>query len=159
MPDGGVDELQRYLDELKAFLPDTSPKSTQLSWQAPQSMKRAAEKIFQLEKDPSSTAYLTAIRVVLEDRVGKVGRSAPQQRGQVIDLVETYLQGNLELNRLEGADVHLALWAARVLEKAGETDLAKSAYESFAELVAKRGQPQFSDAVRPMREAARKLGP
>jgi hypothetical protein len=121
-------------------------------------MKRAAERILQAEKDPSSKAYQTALRVMLEDRVGTVGRSVPQQRSQVIDLVGTYLKAKLEDDSLELADVQLAQWAARVLDKAGDIDLAKRAYENSAELAAKRGGQEFLDAARQMREAALKLG-
>jgi hypothetical protein len=155
--DGDRQELLSFLQEMKAFRPDTSTESEVFLWRMPGTLKAAAQRILQLEKDESSDAYLVALRIMLEDRIGSVGYSAPQTHRQTLDLVKTLLRAKLEIG-LDAEDVWLALWAARVFEHNADSGLAQEAYESYAELIAKSNNQEFSGTVKQMEEAAGRLG-
>jgi hypothetical protein len=157
MPDGGVEELHKFLDDLRAVRPDTSPQSTQFSWPVPSGMKEAAEKILRHDTDFLSPAALLAFRVLLEGRIGTLDRSSASRQQETVQLVQTFLRGKLEVKRLELPDVQLAWWAARALENAAQPGLAREAYERFGALAAQGELAKFPEAVDAMQTAARRL--
>ncbi|MCU0980806.1 MAG: hypothetical protein MUF25_16780 [Pirellulaceae bacterium] len=157
MPDGGVEELRRFLDDLRAVRPDTSPQSNRFSWPAPQGMQEAAEKILNQATDPLSPAAQLAFRVLLEDKIGTLDRSPLPRQRETVEYVRTFLRAKLEPKSLELQDVQLAWWAARALENAGQLGLAREAHESFAALAAQGDPAVFAEAVKAMQAAALRL--
>jgi len=157
MPDGGVEELHRFLDDLRAVRPDISPQSNQFSWPAPQGMKEAAEKILKESTDPLSPAAELAFRVLLEGRIGTLDRSPLPRQRETVEYVRAFLSAKLEAKSLELQDVQLAWWAARALENAAQLGLAREAHESFAKLAAQGDPAAFAEAVVAMQTAARRL--
>ena len=157
MPDGGVEELHRFLDDLRAVRPDISPQSNQFSWPAPQGMKEAAEKILKEATDPLSPAAQLAFRVLLEGRIGTLDRSPLPRQRETVEYVRAFLSAKLEAKSLELQDVQLAWWAARALENAAQLGLAREAHESFAKLAAQGDPAAFAEAVVAMQTAARRL--
>ena len=81
-----------------------------------ETLKTAAQRILQLEKDESSDAYMVALRIMLEDRVGSVGYSAPQTHRQTLEFVKTLLRAKLEM-RLEPEDADFVLALALLNER------------------------------------------
>jgi hypothetical protein len=157
MPDGGVEELQRFLNDLRAVRPDISPQSTQFSWPAPLGMKEAAEKILKQAADPLSPAAQLAFCVLLEGRIGTLDRSPLARQRETVQQVQTFLRGKLEVKRLELPDVQLAWWAARALENAAQPGLAREAYESFGALATQGDSVALAEAASAMQTAARRL--
>ena len=157
MPDGGVEELHRFLDDLRAVRPDISPQSNQFSWPAPRGMQEAAERILKQAADPLSPAAQLAFRVLLEGRIGTLDRSPLPRQRETVEYVRAFLRGKLEAKTLELQDVQLAWWAARALENAAQLELAREAHESFAALASQGDPALFAETVQAMQAAARRL--
>jgi thiol-disulfide isomerase/thioredoxin len=157
VPDGGVDELLAFIQDLRKFRPTTPQQYTEHRQAAPAALRAAAERILQLEKDQWSEAYQMAIRVLLEDRIGKIGEANPDQQRQIIDFVKTFLNAKLE-KEITAEDVSVAMSAARALEYVNSRELAAEAYGSFAELAAKSQNEEITGTAKMMAGAARRLG-
>jgi len=156
VPEGDVEVLLKFIQDLRKFRPRTSQQSSEHSRKAPEALKAAAEKILKLEKDEWSEAYQTALRVLLEDRVRTIRSASPTQQRQALDFVKTFLTAKLEKG-LEPQDVSLAMSVARALEYTDNRQLAAEAYQSFAELVAKSEDEELANTAKMMEGAARRL--
>ncbi len=157
LPDGGVGELLTFIQDLREFRPTTAPQYAEHRRAAPAALKAAAEKIFELEKDQWSDAYQTALRVLLEDRTGKIRAANLEEQRQTIEFLKMFLTAKLEKD-IEPEDINLAKSAAQALEYANRHELAAAAYGSFAELAAKSHNEEITNTAKMMAGAARRLG-
>jgi outer membrane protein assembly factor BamB len=156
MPKGDVEALLKFIEDLKQFRPQTDSQSAEHKRRAPSALKAAATRILKLEKDEWSKAYQTALRVLLEIRIANIPEADRRQQGQTVRFVKTFLKAKLE-RRLESLDVDLATSTARALETSRNLELAAEAYSEFAGLIAESGNAEFSETVKHMKDAAKRL--
>lgn len=156
LPDGGVDELKKFLEGLEAFHPATFVEFALHGSKASQAKKAAAEKILELEKDESSEIYRAASLVVLKDRVATIaGAKADLQRQTLADL-KTHLDARIKQG-LTLEDVLLATALTRELEAGGNDELTADAFTALAKLFAQDKDEGLSALSVSFEGAARRL--
>lgn len=153
LPAGGTDELLKFVGDMKKR---RQVAATDEANRARLALKAAATRILQLEKNQWSEAYQTALRVLLEERIQTIRSATPAEQRKTVDFVKTFLTAKLE-RKVERQDVEVAISAAKALEKADNRQLAAEAYEAFATLIAKSNDETLLDAVKMMKESARRL--
>jgi hypothetical protein len=156
VPTGGADQLLRFIADLEEFRPRTPYQTAEHSRRAPAALQAAATRILRLEKDEWSEAYQTALRVLLGIRIIDILNADHRRQGQTVEFVKMFLKAKLE-KRLESLDVELAMSAARALETSHNLELAADAYSQFAGLIAESGNAEFSETVKHMKDAAKRL--
>ena len=156
VPEGGVDELLQFIENLKQFRPATPQERAEYQSKAQAALKLAAQRILAQDKDPWSKPCQTALRALLEIRITDIPQADRQQQGQTVEFVKTFLKGKLE-RQLESLDVDLARSAAQALETCRNLELAAQAYDQFADLIAESGNKEFSKTVKDMKDAAKRL--
>jgi hypothetical protein len=153
-----VDALVKFIEQVKAFRPETPYQILDHSRTAPLALKAAATRILSLEKDEWSPAYQTALRVLLEDRLRTLASDSPAGQRATVEFVKTFLTAKRD-RRLEREDLNLAMSAAKTLADAGHPELAAEAYREFAALCAASKDQAALDAAKQMEAAASKLRP
>jgi len=156
VPEGGVAELLKFIEDLRQFRPNTRQQRAEHTRKAPKALKTAAKKILALEKDELSVAFQMALRVLLEDRVRTIRNAGPEQQQETVAQVKTFLTAKAE-TELHPQDASLAMSAARALEYSDNQQLAVQAYRSFAEMIAKSNDPKLIEMAKTMDGAARSL--
>jgi HEAT repeat protein/Leucine-rich repeat (LRR) protein len=159
VPAGGVEELLTFIENVKAFQPQTSSQSTEHRQRAPASLTAAAKRILSLEKDKWSKAYQTGLLVLLEDRIRLLPRVDPEQQQQTIGFVKLFLRAKIEEGgkSLRADDVDLAMSTGAALESTGNFELAAKAYRELAEIVAKDDSKEKSESLEMLEGAVRRL--
>jgi thiol-disulfide isomerase/thioredoxin len=148
VPDGGVDELQKFIEELQAFRPRTIEEYREHQQKSPAALKRAAEKIIALETDESSDAYKAAKIVLLQARVALLPKAELDDKRSFVRELTAALQDKTA-SKLDNSDLSLAVTVIRALEYGGQPELAAEACDNFAEIFAKSDQERLSNyAVR-----------
>ncbi len=156
VPEGGVDELLQFIENLKQFRPATPQERAEYQSKAQAALKLAAQRILAQDKDPWSKPCQTALRALLEIRITDIPQTDRQQQGETVEFVKTFLKAKLE-RQLESLDVDLARSAAQALETCRNLELAAQAYDQFADLIAESGNKEFSKTVKEMKDAAKRL--
>jgi hypothetical protein len=156
LPDGGVDELLKFIKDLKGYTPETSGEKSEYRLKAPRVLRTAAERILKVEKDEWSEAYQTALRVMLEDRLRTIGSARSSEQRRTVDFIKTFLTAKLQ-RKLDPPDVNLAMSAARALENKSNKALAVAAYREFAALIAKSDDEELLKTAKTMEKAAQRL--
>jgi hypothetical protein len=156
IPEGGVSELVKFIEELKQFRPSTAQEEVEYVQKYRETLNEAAKRILAQEEDHWSEAYQTAMRIRLLMRIMRFGERDPKQQEQTVDFVKRFLKAKLD-REIEKADVELAMFIARALESTGSRKLAARAYTEFAELVAESGNDEFAPMVKQMQESAKRL--
>lgn len=160
MPDDGVTELNAYLTNLMGYRPDTSPATSQLYWRAPASMREAANQVLQKEQDPLSPAYQSALRILLEDRIGRMPlsvRTVPMDQLATFEMVDLFLRARIETRQLTREDALLALWAARISESTSLSSPATTAFHRYAQLLNSSEVEGVADVARLLEGVNRRL--
>lgn len=156
MPTGGADQLLRFIADLEEFRPRTPYQKDEHSRRTPAALQTAATRILRLEQDEWSEAYQTAMRVLLGIRITEIPDVDQRRQGQTIEFVKMFLKAKLE-KRLESLDVDLAMSAARALETSHNLELAADTYSQLARLIAESGNAEFSETVKHLKDAAKRL--
>jgi len=156
VPAGDASELMKFIEDLKKFRPETPQERAEHQIRAQTTLKLAAERILEQDKDRWSKACQTALRVLLEIRIANIPKMDRQQQEQTVEFVKTFLKAKLE-KQLDSLDVDLAMSAARALETSRNLELAAKAYDRFADQIAESGNAELSKTVKQMRDAARRL--
>ena len=156
VPSGGVEELLKFIEGLKEFRPRSDWETAQHELRAPRARTAAATRVLALERDRSSPAYQAATLILLQDRVGAIGRASPTQRQQTLADVTALLTAKTEKG-LQPEDVELAISTGRALESTGNLEWAARAYGDFARLVALSKDEKLSGARAVLEGAVRRL--
>ncbi len=154
LPDGGVEVLLKYIDELRTFQPNTTEEYFAHREKAPAAIRAAAEKILSIEKDKSSEAYKKATVFVLQARLQTLADETPEQQKSFLEAVKTLISAARELGRNE---LSLAFTTAQQLERAGNTELAAEAYTTFGNLFVKNSDEQLAGYGAKMLGSARRV--
>ncbi len=155
VPEGNdVAKLTRFLQRLTEFQPASREDVTIYRKKAPLAMRKAAEKIVSLEKDPKSAAYRLARRHLLTDQAEKFNEdSSDADRKKMIGEIAQFLAGGEPTK----ADVRLAIGFAVNLEYAPARELAMEAYTRFGETFAKSKDEELASRGKMLLGAARRL--
>jgi thiol-disulfide isomerase/thioredoxin len=156
LPEGSVEELQRFIEELQRFRPSNMEEAREYQQKSAQALQAAAEKMLELEQDESSDAYRAAKRLLLEAQIRNV-RTADldQKKSLVRDLTEALKSKSP--SDLDYVDLSLAVTLARTLEYGGQPELAAEAYDSFGEVFSVSKNQQIADQGERFAGAARRL--
>jgi regulation of enolase protein 1 (concanavalin A-like superfamily) len=159
MPSGTVEDLFNYLVALRSYRPQTSEDVTEYNRRAPSLLRLAATSIMRTEKDPWSKAYQTALLVMLEERVRLLPNAPRDQQEQTAGLVRTLLAAKIDEGKIpiEEDDIQLCFSTGAALEKTGNLELAAKTYRSSAELIAKEGNKNHTEALAVLQGAARRV--
>jgi hypothetical protein len=158
VPTGGVDELVKFIEEVQALRPQTPFQTLDHEQTAPAALKAAATRILGMETDEWSTAYQTALRILLADRIRLLAGQSPAEQRETLAFVKSFLTAKLERS-LAREDVEVAQAAAKRLEDLGNPQLAAEAYREFGSLLAKSKDETAADAAKRMEAAAKRLQP
>ena len=156
IPEGGVSELVKFIEDLKQFRPATDREQLEYVQKYRETLNEAAKRILAQDEDRWSEGYQTAMRIRLLMRISRFGQRDLKQQEQTVDFVKRFLKAKLD-REIEKADVELAMFIARALESTGSRELAARAYNEFAELVAESGNDEFAAMVKQMQESAKRL--
>jgi len=97
-----------------------------------------------------------AKRSLLESRVQTIAQASAQQQEQTMADLKAHLAAKAE-SGLGQEDARLALSTAQSLERSGNSELAASTYQSFAEVIGRNTDESSADIVKKMHGAARRL--
>jgi len=157
LPTDDVDELFKFITDLKEFRPETPRQTSEHSRRAPAALKAAALRILKLEEDQWSEPFQAALRILLEDRVRTVRGGNPARQRETVKFVKDFLTANLQEKKLDSQDCELAMSAAKALEDAGNHHLAVEAYGEFAKLITKSEDETLLETVKVMEGAVRRI--
>jgi len=153
LPDGGVAELLRFIQELSEFKPSAIQEDIEHRSKFRPALQKAAEKILKLDKDPASEARQAAAFVLLANRVSWIAQAAPQEQRRTIADVQAYLAEKAEKGQA-GPAADLAMSLAQTLERMGEPAEAVDAYIRFADSLSKGAGEDLSQWVGRMKAGA-----
>jgi thiol-disulfide isomerase/thioredoxin len=153
VPEGGVKELVKFIDDLKAFEPNNTEEFFEYRQKAPAALRAAAEKILKLETDKTSQAYQTAYELVLVFRFQDLDKLNDQQKRVLVDELKQHLGSKA----LTDTDVQLAMSAAQGLEYSGEHALAAEAYRLLARLVKDSKNERYAELIEICEGSARRM--
>jgi len=156
VPQGGVAELVRFIQELSQFRPGTVQEDLEHRAKFRPALQQAAERIVKLEKDTKSEAYRAAEFILLANRVRWIAQALPQAQRKTLDDVKTYLAGHLDTDQADSA-ADLAMTAAQAVQNAGQPGLAAEAFKSFAAVLQKGQESKRREMASSMGEKAREL--
>jgi hypothetical protein len=156
VPQGGVAELVRFIQELSQFRPGTVQEDLEHRAKFRPALQQAAERIVKLEKDRKSEAYRAAEFILLANRVRWIARALPQEQRKTLAEVKTYLAGHLDTDQAEAA-ADLAMTAAQAIQNAGQPDLAAETFKTFAAVLEKVQEAKCREMAASMGERAREL--
>jgi thiol-disulfide isomerase/thioredoxin len=155
VPEGDSAVLLKFIEDLNNFKPDTSDQFFEYRKKAPAAKKAAAEKILQVEKDPTSPAIRQAKLMLLGMKIASrmVVAKANEQK-EIIAEIDAMLKATKMLSREE---LEIAFGAASTLEQAGNEKLAAEAYKRFGELFSQEEDELLSSYGDRMSGAARRI--
>lgn len=153
VPDGGVDELVKFIETLEAFQPATARDDFAHRQKAPTALRAAAEKILELEKDKETEASRKASGVLLRLSARRIGQMEADEQREILGKLTDYLSTHKPARE----DVGLALNVGRTLEYADAKEVAAEAYEAFAKAFSDSTDEQIASFAEMFAGAARRL--
>ncbi len=156
VPQGGVAELVRCIQELSQFQPGTVAEDFEHRAKFRPALQQAAERIVKLEKDKKSEAYRAAEFVLLANRVRWIAQALPQEQRKTLADVKGYLADHLETDLAESA-ADLAMTAAQAVQNSGQLESAADAFKACAALLEKSQVTSRREMAAKMEEQARSL--
>jgi hypothetical protein len=156
VPEGDIAQLVKFLDSLSQFRPGTIEEDIEHRTKFRKALKQAAQRIVQLESDPTSPASQAATFLLLADRVRSIAQGDPQQQRQTAADVKAYLTERIKKGQA-GAAAHLATSTAENLEHTGQYEFAADVYKSFAQVLADSENEQLSEMAAKMKASAEQL--
>jgi len=167
VPEGDAAALLKFIEDLQKNRPpmprrrpvtDEEKKAFQkfllYRKKAPPAIKKAAEKIVEIEKDKSSKPYKKAKGILVEFRAMEIrGASADEQKNILKELT-----AHLAEKDLEPSDMGLAMNVGMTLERSGNTDLAVEAYSGFAKAFDGSDNEEVRQQGEMLQGCARRLG-
>jgi len=153
LPDGGVDELVKFIEELESFQPTNARDFFTHRQKSPVALKAAADRILELEGDKESEASEKASGVLLRLSARRIGQMKPDEQKETLGKLTEYLS----TKELAREDVGLAFNVGRALEYSDAQEVAAEAYEAFAELFSDSKDEQLSSMSEMFAGSARRL--
>ncbi len=144
----------KFLQRMAEFQPTSREELLLYRKKAPLAMRKAAEKILELDKDEKSPARRMAQRITLENRGSEVVASgSTAERKAHLDQLVAFVAGGDKSD----ADLRMAMNFAINLEYAPERELAAEAYGKLGELFAASSVQAVSQRGKMLQGAAKRL--
>ena len=126
-----VSEILVFLKRIRAFRPTTSAELLEHRQKALGAIKRGAERILKLEKDPDSEAAKTAKGLLLKLEIQDLSQASQKRQTELFEEVYRHLS---RLKSLSADELALAHRTATHIERSGNGQLAAKAYETFGQM-------------------------
>jgi peroxiredoxin len=150
LPDDDVEVLQDYIQQLRLFRPESREQANLLMTR----VKQASDKLITLIEDKESEEYQEAREMSLALGARLMGTYDAEQQKQELERYKEYFASQKQLRRTE---LSLAMTIASELERSGNEDLAKRAYQEFGRLFAEQSDPATARYGEILQGAARRL--
>jgi len=131
VPDGDVQELLKFLDRIQSFRPTKVAEFLEQRQKKSGAIKKAAEKILEIEEDPASKAATTAVGILLGLKIERLDDASPEKQETTFEEIHRHLVG---LDKLTSDDLVLALKTASTVKRTGNAKLAAKAYDTFGNM-------------------------
>ncbi len=148
-----VEHLTAFLTKLLSLMPDTQEEAQRYQQYAPEAMTQAAQRIVQLEKDPTCDNYLFAQKYLLAVDIMALDQATPEERNQLKEIVI----GNLRSPKMDADDLDIAVAFAEGLEMSGDRAAAALAYQDFAAILKANNDPLVVELGELMHGSAQRL--
>lgn len=153
IPEGGVDVLVKFIDELQKYQPSGIEELVEYRECFPVTVKATAERILELDKDPVSLARHKAQGLLLQLTASRLRRLDSDERDQLLEDVRAHVAAL----PVTYEDVDLALMVTKWLEREGLEELAVSTYQKYGALIATSKDPQLAAYGEILQGSARRL--
>ena len=153
VPEGGVDELVKFIEKLEAFRPNNARDDFAYRQKAPAALRAAADKILELEKGKESEASKKASGVLLQLDVRRIAQAEEDEQREILGKLTDYLSAK----QLARGDIGLAFNVGRALEYADAQEVAAEAYEAFGKIFSDSTDEQLSSFGEMSSGSARRL--
>jgi thiol-disulfide isomerase/thioredoxin len=140
-----VEVLERFMDETKKLQPIKPEQYVEMQ----RSLRTVAKKMVELIKDRSSPQYRKAESEFVSASVMLLGNDGPDSQRKTFERFRNYLK---DRNKIEFADIQMAILAGQNLEQLADYTLAKEAYRDFATIFREKKDPSLAEII-PMFEA------
>jgi len=127
---GDVAELVTFIQQLTAIRPATVEEDIEHRANYRPALRKAAQRILDVEKDPQSEAYRAAEFILLSDRAYRIAQAVPREQRRIVADVGDYLKKDASQGEA------LAMMTAKTLRQMGEWEQAIEAYSQFAAVLA-----------------------
>ena len=151
VPQGGVAELIEFVEKLLAIQPATVADDSEYRAKFHLALRKAGERLLDLDKDPKSDAHRIGTFILLADRSSRVAQLESPEQDKVVADIKAYLVQE----PLSGAD--LAMKTAKTLQKMGAWEQAADAYRQFADAPGDRKDSKSAKTKLTMTAAAKRL--
>jgi len=156
LPEGGKEDLVKFIEELRRFRPTTPQESAEYANRGAAALQKAAERILQLERNRTSEAWQIATLVLLESRVRTAARGTPEGQRQTVADWRALLDVTAGKKHARNA-LSLGMMLGQALEQGTNPQLAADVYKSCAEVMVKSEDRGLSATAKMMEGAARRL--
>ena len=145
-----VAQLELFLDETKKRQPVKLEQYIEMQ----RVLREVARKIIENESDRKSAIFRKAEAEFVNASVMLLGNEGPDAQRKTFERFQDYLQ---KREKIEFNDIQMAILAGQNMEQLADTNLAKEAYKSFAELFRKKEDPSLVDIIVLLESNARRL--
>ena len=145
-----VAQLEMFLDETKKRQPVKLEQYIEMQ----RVLREVAKKIIETASDRKSAVFRKAEAEFVSASVMLLGNEGPDAQRKTFERFQDYLQ---KREKIEFNDIQMAILAGQNMEQLPDSNLAKEAYKSFAELFRKKQDPSLSDIIVLLESNARRL--
>jgi len=143
-------KLEQFLDETKKRQPVKVEQYIEMQ----RAVRETAKRIVENMKDRTLPLFQKAEAEFVSSSVMLLGNEGPDAQRKTFEKFKRYIE---EKAKIEFIDIEMAILAGQNLEQLSDTSLAKEAYQSFAELFRKKGDPSLTDVAALLDANARRL--
>ena len=145
-----VAQLELFLDETKKRQPVKLEQYIEMQ----RVLREVAKKIIETVSDRKSSVFRKAEAEFVNASVMLLGNEGPDAQRKTFERFQDYLQRR---EKIEFNDIQMAILAGQNMEQLADSNLAREAYKSFAELFRKKQDPSLVDIIVLLESNARRL--
>ena len=154
VPAGDSASLVSFINGLKSFRPKTSEELAEHRRRLPIAVRKAAEKILELEEDRQSPTARIATENLLDLQIQALSTASPTDQSRTLEQLKQYV---MSANQLTRSELVMSIRAASALERTGQSKLASEGYETFGEMFAQHADEQLATYGKKMLGVSRRL--
>ena len=145
-----VAKLELFLDETKKRQPVKLDQYIEMQ----RALREVAKKIVETVPDRSAAVFRKAEAEFVSASVMLLGNEGPDAQRKTFERFQDYLQ---KREKIEFNDIQMAILAGQNMEQLADSNLAKEAYKSFADIFRKKEDPSLVDIIVLLESSARRL--
>ncbi len=145
-----VAKLEQFLDETKKRQPIKLEQYIEMQ----RALRESAKRIVEIVADRESPVFRKAEAEFVSASVMLLGNEGPDAQRKTFEKFQDYLQ---KREKIEFADIQMAVLAGHNLEQLADYSLAKEAYQSFAAIFRQKKDPSLIDVILLLEANARRL--